>query len=167
MISLAGGAIYGEFQGLVETLIEDVSTSIDLNLKSHIFITQLAVKIMKGHGCEDKFITLISSINALKSYGLPVYSAAKAGLLGLVRASAAELGQFGIRINAVVPGTVLTPRTVNQPKNFEKLKEGTVLGRLTTTQEVARVITSLSVDFTCVTGQFIVADAGQTIKAVQ
>ena len=51
----------------------------------------------------------IASINGLAHFGNPAYSAAKAGLIAYSRAVATEFGRFGIRSNAICPGTVRTP----------------------------------------------------------
>jgi NAD(P)-dependent dehydrogenase (short-subunit alcohol dehydrogenase family) len=84
----------------------------------------------------DRSITLVSSINALRDYGLPAYSAAKAGMFGFIRAMAPELGTRGIRINAVVPGTVETG-VQTQPKDLQALRRNTALGRLTSPSDIA------------------------------
>ena len=74
-------------------------------------------------------------------------------------------GAKGIRINAVLPGTVMTPRTAKQPKDFDAMRRGTALNRLASPEEIAKVVVTLSIDMTCVTGQSVIADCGQVVKA--
>jgi NAD(P)-dependent dehydrogenase (short-subunit alcohol dehydrogenase family) len=164
IISLAGGAINNEFLGLAGGEDQLFIDSIHLNLTSHILIAKRAQTVL--HDCSDnKSLTFVSSINALKSYGLPAYSAAKAGLVGLVRSTMVELGRNSIRVNAILLGTFLTLRTSKQPKDFAALAQGTALGRITTANEVAHCVEFIALDATSITGQDIVVDCGQTIKA--
>ncbi len=166
LVSLAGGALPEEHTLIENCPSEIISESIDLNLKSHLYIIKEIVPLLKRNDNNNSTITLISSINALRCFGLPSYSSAKAGLLGLVCSSAEELGEKGIRINAVLPGTVPTPRTNKLPKNFQRLKEATILKKFATPEEIASVVYCLTDLMTCVTGQAIVADCGQSIKGI-
>jgi NAD(P)-dependent dehydrogenase (short-subunit alcohol dehydrogenase family) len=99
---------------------------------------------------------------------MPAYSAAKAGLVGMMRALTAPLGAEGIRVNVVAPGTVRTPRTEriwsSDPGHFERLERGTALGKLGTPDDVSRVFVALATWLTHVTGQVIVVDGGQMVK---
>ena len=112
-------------------------------------------------------ITLTTSTDALASYGLPAYAAAKAGLIGLVHSLAGPLGADGIRINAVAPGDVPTPRNVREwahvPGWYDGLRESSPLGRLGTPEDIAAAYLAL-IDMRHVTGQVIVVDGGQTIS---
>lgn len=160
VVSLAGGAARGEFKGLSAER-KDASDSIALNLTSHMWLIQSLLP----HISEGASIVVISSICAVRDFGLPFYSAAKAGLLGFVRACTTECGTRNVRINAVLPGTVPTPRTLRQPKDFRRRCEGTALGRLATPEEIGRVVYAVSEHMTCVTGQAIIADCGQAVRA--
>ncbi len=160
LVSLAGAALPGEFEEGLGLGAQTIKDSIALNLTSHILLTQ-ALQPLLGEGSS---VVVVSSINAVKDYRLPAYSSAKAGLLGFIRSCATELGEKQVRINAVLPGTVATPRTLSQPKNFETLRQGTALGRLATPEEIAQVVYALCELMTCVTGQTIIADCGQVVK---
>jgi NAD(P)-dependent dehydrogenase (short-subunit alcohol dehydrogenase family) len=111
---------------------------------------------------DDHSVVMVSSINALRDYGLPAYSAAKAGMYGLAHSLATELGAEGIRINVVTPGTVSSGSRA-QPKDFEALRRGTVLGRLARPEDVAAAIVALTLDLRAVTGQSLVVDCGQIV----
>jgi NAD(P)-dependent dehydrogenase (short-subunit alcohol dehydrogenase family) len=168
LVSLAGGALDPEFGPLVDTDAATIRSSVELNLTSHILLVRELLQLLDAGdsampSAADRSITLVSSINALRDYGLPSYSAAKAGMFGFVRAMASELGAQGIRINAVVPGTVMTSSSTDQPKDFEALRRGAALGRLASAEDVAEVIVALSHSLTAVTGQLLVVDCGQTV----
>jgi 3-oxoacyl-[acyl-carrier protein] reductase len=69
------------------------------------------------------------------------YTAAKAGILGLTRALASELGPYGITVNAVAPGRIATPMQRDIPPEVHlELNNRTPLGRLGTVEEIAGVI---------------------------
>lgn len=159
-----GGMFGVAWEGMRKVPFSTISDSIDLNLKAHIRITQALLPLFASASLGDRSITYLSSINALLDCGGPGYSAAKAGLLGFVRACTSELGKDGIRVNAVLPGTVPTPNTVVDRTDLGLMLEKTALGRLTTPQEVAEVIYALTQNMTCITGQFIVADCGQSAR---
>jgi NAD(P)-dependent dehydrogenase (short-subunit alcohol dehydrogenase family) len=170
LVSLAGGALAVEFGSLTEIDASSIEQSVELNLTSHILLAREFLLLLRDTSAPgqrpDRSITLVSSINALRDYGLPAYSAAKAGMFGFVYAMAAELGREGIRINAVVPGTVVTPATkMHQPKDFEALRRGSALGRLTRPDDVAAAVYAVSHTLTAVTGQQLVVDCGQLVKA--
>jgi NAD(P)-dependent dehydrogenase (short-subunit alcohol dehydrogenase family) len=129
-----------------------------------IYIARRARQIFVDSVEFDRSITLVSSINAIKGYGLPAYSAAKAGMIGLVKGSVVELGRQNIRINAVLPGTVITPRTSKQPKDFEALKQGTALNRLTNSVEVSKAVAFVAIEAISMTGQELILDCGQSVK---
>ncbi|MFD1211627.1 SDR family NAD(P)-dependent oxidoreductase [Arthrobacter sp. GCM10027362] len=98
------------------------------------------------------------------------YAAAKAGVLGLVRSVAAELGPRGIRANAVIPGLIETPQSLDPvnslgPEGLERAGKDIPWGRVGRPEEVASVIGFLtSSDAAYVTGQALVVDGGLTIK---
>lgn len=164
LLNLAGRAHPEEFKPLSEISPAALAESIQLNLTSQLNIIQTLLPLLLASTHADRSITAISSINAIKAYGRPAYSSAKAGLLGMVQALALELGAKGIRVNAVLPGTVLTPLALSEPKDFDRLIQGSLLGRVASVEEIAEVILSIAIRLTCLTGQAIVADCGQSAK---
>lgn len=109
------------------------------------------------HLAPDATIVAISSVNANRvSPGLPAYSAAKAGLEGLVRQLALEYGPRGIRVNAVAPGRISA-----DPSDES---EGYPLGRVGRPGEVAEAIYFLSNDASSfITGVTLPVDGGLSI----
>lgn len=163
-VSLAGGALPQEFWPLDSVENSVIEQSIRLNLQSHISLARNVLPLFKESIEQNRSITFISSINAVMDFGLPIYSAAKAGLLGLTRTLASEWGKYNVRVNCVLPGTVMTDRTSEEPKNFAEYLKGSVLNRFATADEIAEIIFCVAETLTCITGQSLVADCGQTIK---
>jgi NAD(P)-dependent dehydrogenase (short-subunit alcohol dehydrogenase family) len=111
-------------------------------------------------------IVNVSSINGLRGkFGLANYSAAKAGLIGLTKTVAKELGRYNVNVNAIAPGYVLTPLTKNLPeKIIDEAKAETVFGRLAVPKDIANVIAFLCSDLARhITGEVIKVDGGQYI----
>lgn len=108
----------------------------------------------------------ITSINGLRGkFGQSNYSAAKAGIIGLTKAVARELGRSQVTVNAVAPGLIETDMMANAP---EKVKQAaiaeTVVDRLGTPEDVANVVVFLAGEGARhVTGEVIRVDGGQYI----
>ncbi|MFQ5630672.1 MAG: SDR family oxidoreductase, partial [bacterium] len=108
----------------------------------------------------------MASINGLRGkFGLANYSASKAGLVGLTRTVARELGRYNVNVNAVAPGYILTPLTEKLPQKFiDAALAETTLGRLGTPEDVANVILFLCSDLAKhITGEVITVDGGQVV----
>jgi 3-oxoacyl-[acyl-carrier protein] reductase len=109
-------------------------------------------------------IVCIGSINGLRGrVGTAAYNAAKSGLVGLVKTTAAELGKFNINVNLVVPGFIDTPSQADTPEIVRELvRKECALQRLGTPEEVAAVIVFLCTDAARhMTGALVKVDAGQ------
>lgn len=114
----------------------------------------------------------IASVNGLSMCGNPAYSAAKAGLIHFTRSIAVEYGKFGIRANAVAPGTVRTPawefKMRENPQVFEDVKKWYPLGRIVEPADVANAVAFLSSDqATAITGICLPVDSGLTAGQTQ
>lgn len=98
------------------------------------------------------------------------YAAAKAGVLGLCRSLAVELAGRGIRVNAVIPGLIESPQSLDSvnslgPEGLRAAGKVIPAGRVGTVDEAARVIRFLtSEDAAYVTGQSVVVDGGLTVR---
>ncbi len=109
----------------------------------------------------------IASVNGMAVFGHPAYSAAKAGLIHFTRLVAFEYGKFGIRSNAVEPGTVRTQaweaRAAANPRAFEEAKRWYALRRIATALDVANAVYFLSSEqAAAITGVFLPLDCGLT-----
>jgi NAD(P)-dependent dehydrogenase (short-subunit alcohol dehydrogenase family) len=170
LVGIAGGALPEEpaTQHDLEAVRPELfRASLEANLTSQFLAMRLALPHLRARTGGSRSITLTSSFNALSAQGMPAYSAAKAGLIGLMHGSVRPLGTLGIRINVVAPGTVRTPRTEKlwaaDPGHFERLEAGTALGHLAAPEDVAAVFTAVSLDFLHVTGQVLTVDGGQSV----
>jgi NAD(P)-dependent dehydrogenase (short-subunit alcohol dehydrogenase family) len=167
VVAIAGGALPAEKAGtdLAELPLEVFRASLELNLVT-AWITLRAALPHLRRAAGDRSVTLTASTDALASYGMPAYAAAKAGLIGLVNSLAGTLAADGIRINAVAPGDVPTERNVREwghvPGWYDRLRASAPLARLGTPEDIATAYLAL-MDMRHVTGQVIVVDGGQTI----
>lgn len=165
IVSAIGHSIGTERDGFCNTTIEDINQSILLNLNSHIYVIKTFLPLLKKEINTNKSIALVSSINAMKSFNLPAYSAAKAGLYGFMYGTVREFGKMGIRINTVSPGTVPPPEDLSKGTNFHnyKYKQMLILEGFTTPEAVADTIYSVTHIIKSVTGQNLVVDSGQIL----
>jgi 3-oxoacyl-[acyl-carrier protein] reductase len=111
-------------------------------------------------------IVNITSIQALRgSFGISNYAASKAGVIGLTKAAAADLGRAGVNVNAVAPGFIETPMLARLPATVrEEAERESVFGRVGQAQDVANVVTFLcSERARYITGEVIKVDGGQSL----
>lgn len=114
----------------------------------------------------------IASVNGLQVFGHPAYSAAKAALLHFTRLTAVEYGRFGIRSNAVAPGTVRTQawnaRADANPNVFEEAKRWYALGRVVDPKDVAEAVGFLASPLAAaITGICLPVDCGLTAGSAE
>lgn len=164
VICTAGRALpeeIGPDRGLPDA--ETFAASITTNLTGHYNVIRSLTPSMREGGS----IVLATSINALRSFGLTPYSAAKSGLHGLVLALAQDLGRRRIRINAVALGTVDTPANHAEwaavAGHRERMEALSVTGRVLSPAEAAKSICSVALAMPGLTGQVIVVDNGQSV----
>ena len=139
----------------------DLDRLIDVNLKSAFALSAAVAKPMiKQRGGSIVFVSSIVGISG--NAGQTAYAATKAGLLGLTRSLAKELGSRNVRVNAVAPGLIETAMTAEMPDAARAaFLGGIALGRPGTPEDVAGVVTFLASDAArYVTGQTIVVDGG-------
>jgi 3-oxoacyl-[acyl-carrier protein] reductase len=137
---------------------------IDIHLNGAFYCTRAMVKRLVD-AKQGGSVICISSIAGLAGWGPVHYSAAKAGLLGLVRSMARFCGPVGIRANAICPGVIDTPMTQSiAPELIQGLKALTPLGRLGVPDDIAAAAVYLASDESAfVTGQAISPNGGLVI----
>ena len=146
---------------------ENYEAVTDVSLRGTLYMSQAAIPAMKqaGRGA----IVCMSSVSAQRGggvFGGPHYSAAKAGVLGLARAMARELGPSGIRVNSIAPGLIQTDITAGKLSDEMKadILKGIPLNRLGDAVDVARICLFLASDLSSyVTGATIDVNGGMLI----
>jgi 3-oxoacyl-[acyl-carrier protein] reductase len=157
-VANAGQAVDGL---IVRAKPADIDTMLDVNLKSAFFLVAAVARPMMKQ--RSGSIVLISSIVGLAgNAGQAAYAASKAGLLGLAKSVAKELGPRNVRVNAVAPGLIDTAMTDAMPEKARAHYLATIpLGRAGSPEDVSGVVTFLCSDAArYVTGQTIVVDGG-------
>jgi NAD(P)-dependent dehydrogenase (short-subunit alcohol dehydrogenase family) len=140
---------------------------IDVNLTGVLYLSQAVVPHMRER--KSGSIACMSSVSAQRGGGIfggPHYSAAKAGVLGLAKAMARELGPDNIRVNCVTPGLIQTDITGGKLTDEMKSEiiKGIPLGRLGTAEDVARIYLFLASDLSSyTTGAVIDVNGGMLI----
>ncbi len=115
--------ISGKFGSFIDLDLDEWQQMIDMNLTS-VFLCmkyELAVMAAQGHGA---IVNASSGAGVVAAPGLPHYTAAKHGVLGLTKCAAQEFAAKGVRVNAILPGTTRTPMIegfINGDPNIEKI----------------------------------------------
>lgn len=146
---------------LVRMKDEDWDRVLDVNLRGAFLMTRAVARVMmrqKG----GRIINIASTAGAMGNAGQANYSAAKAGLIGLTKATARELARWRILVNAVAPGLIDTDMASALPAEArEALLAQVPLGRIGEGREVAEVVRFLAGDgATYVTGQVLHVNGG-------
>ncbi|MBD5654882.1 MAG: glucose 1-dehydrogenase [Candidatus Eremiobacteraeota bacterium] len=146
---------------ILRTKAADIERMLSVNLKSAFYLVAAVARPMVKQ--RSGSIVLISSIVGVAgNAGQAAYAAAKAGLLGLAKSVAKELGSRNVRVNAVAPGLIETAMTESMPEQARAHYLATIpLGRAGTPDDVSGVVPFLCSDAArYVTGQTIVVDGG-------
>ncbi|XP_012232417.1 (3R)-3-hydroxyacyl-CoA dehydrogenase isoform X2 [Linepithema humile] len=125
----------------------DFDDVININLKGSFLVMQIAARTMiEANASKDSSIINVSSIvGKYGNIGQSNYSASKAGVIAMTKTASMELGQFGIRVNAILPGFIETSMTANVPDNVKKILIKKIqLQRIGKPQEVAEVVAFLA-----------------------
>lgn len=162
--SLINNAAWVRYQAIPEVAPETLDRMLDIGFKAVVWGIQAAAEVM--HPERGGTIVNLASVAGIVSQPRSiVYSGIKAGISGITRAAAAELGTRRIRVNAVAPGAVPTEGT-QRNRNVERDARRvarTPLGRLGTVDDIAQVVCFLAGDDSgFVTGQTMAVDGGFT-----
>lgn len=143
---------------------EDFDRVIDVNLKGCFnTMRHFSRQFLKQRS--GKIINISSVSGVMGNAGQANYCASKAGLIGLTKSAARELGSRGITVNAVAPGFIETEMTENLPEGVkETLKNQTILKRAGKAEEVALAVVFLASEAAdYITGQVISVDGGMAV----
>jgi len=141
----------------------DWQSVIDLNLTG-VFLCTRAVSRTMLKARSGRIINITSVVALMGNPGQANYSAAKAGVLGLTRSTAAEFASRGVTVNAVAPGFIATDMTRDLAS--ETILKGIPLGRMGQPEEVAGVVRFLAADPAAayMTGQVLQVDGGMVMR---
>jgi len=142
--------------------LTDWEDILNVNLRAPFAILHDVSQIMKKHGY-GRIVNVGSIFGVVSKEKRAIYSSTKAGLVGLTRAAALDLAPYGILVNCVSPGFVLTDMTrrILTEAEIKDLAARVPLGRMAVPEDISRVIVFLSSDLnTYITGQNIVVDGG-------
>ena len=166
VVNNAGVGSMGFIESVQDPEIERV---FGVNLVGVIRVTRAATPHLKESGRGR--IVNVASVEGIRGSGLlPVYSATKAGVIGVTRANAVELARFGVTVNAVCPGPIQTEMLaplVADERYREKLIKGVPMRRLGVPEDVAGAVAFFaSEESSFITGNVLVIDGGMTVKAL-
>ena len=151
--------------GFMELSIEEWDRVMAVNLKGPWLCARAVVPYMKEHR-SGKIINIASGTIFGRNTNRPHYVASKAGIMGLTRNLARELGEYGINVNTLTPGSTLTEDLPAGADVEMRLRaaEGRALRRVETPQDlVGAAIFLSSGDSDFITGQFLNVDGGSTM----
>jgi len=160
---LVNNAAHDERHTLEEVTPEYFDDRIRVNLKHQFFTIQEVVPDMKK--AKNGAVVNMGSTSWMVAFGgLPVYTAAKAGVIGLTRGLAHELGKYNIRINSVAPGWIMTERQKSlwvTPEALTQLMKDQCLQRTLDPADIARAVLFYASDeASACTNQSVVFDGG-------
>ena len=138
----------------------DLEKMLHVNLASAFHLSKAAAKAMLRTG--GSIVNLTSVVGESGNAGQTVYSMTKAGLIGLTKSLAKELGSRNVRVNAVSPGFIETDMTKDLPEEAKKaMASGASLGRPGTAREVAEAIAFLASERSSyITGEVLRVNGG-------
>ncbi len=156
----------GLLQNAVRVLdmdLEEAERLLRINYLAVLSTCQVFGRMMKAQGAGA--IVTIASLTSTRASAQVAYNATKASVMSLTESMAAELGQYGIRVNAVAPGYTLTPAMQARIDSGERdptaIVEASALKKWVTPEDVANAVYFLCSDQACViTGVTLPIDAG-------
>ena len=160
MVSIVGAAAWGS---LLDTTAEVWDQQLHLNLRYFFLICQAVARSMIARGTKGRIVGIASVDGQRASPMRGAYGAAKAGLISLVQTMAVEWAPHGIRVNAIAPGHIVTPRLYDTPQRAEGYAASLLPARRRgTTEDIGKAALFLVSDLASyVNGTTLDVDGGQ------
>ena len=160
---------YSAYKLLEEMTVDEIRTQLDVNLLGHLLVARAAIAPLARTGAGS--IVFTASVQGhITLPGCAPYAASKAGLMAVARALSVELGDRGIRVNTVSPGTIDTPmlrrdlagmNTAEAAAFRDRVDGANALGRVGEAREIADVVVFLCSDgASYITGADVPVDGG-------
>lgn len=161
LVNNAGAVMDAQLKDMSEEQFDRV---IDVNLKGTYRCARAVVGVMLKQG-SGAIINASSIAGVYGNFGQTNYVAAKAGVIGMTKTWARELGRKGIRVNAVCPGLIETPMTAGLPEKVMEVMRGRIpLGRAGRPEEIASVYAFLaSEEASYINGAVIEVSGGMSL----
>lgn len=156
------------------TALAELSTAkwrelLGVNLDGTFFMCRAFLPLLQADGGRAAIVNVASIFGLMGPAEMPVYSAAKGGVIALSRQLAVDYGPRGVRVNAVCPGPILTERVkgyyADGTRDISLVAKAVVLGRMGEPREIGNTIAFLASDAASyVHGATVVVDGGRTIR---
>lgn len=165
---LVNNAAWVRYQSVADIAPETVERMLNIGFKAVMWGIQAAAEVMDAER-GGAIVNVASVAGLISAKNSIVYSGIKAGVMGITRAAAAELGARNIRVNAVAPSAIPTEGTMRN-RNAEldaRRVARTPLGRLGTVDDIAKAICFLAGDESCfISAQVLTVDGGITLTNI-
>jgi 3-oxoacyl-[acyl-carrier protein] reductase len=165
LVNNAGIAAHAAFLDITDA---DWDRILDVNLRGTFLCSQVAAGRMVAQGTGGSIVNIASTNGTRGQPGLAPYGASKAGIINLSQSAALELGEYGIRVNALCPGTIWNEMSAEagMPESYwDELASYTAVNRLGAPADIAAAAAYLaSDDAGFVTGSVLVVDGGLTAR---
>ena len=165
LVNNAGVLVPGSVMALSE---KEWDRQIDVNLKSVFLCTKFSVKQMLKQGKGGRIINVSSIAGLVGFQGSAAYCASKGGVTQLTREAALDYAKYGITVNAINPGVIITDMTKEMLKDKQKKKswiENTPVGKLGNPEDIGNAAVFLALDESWfITGHNLVVDGGWTAR---
>ena len=165
LVNNAGINRRNAFAGEASAVIKDWEDIISINLNGVFNVTHAFLEPLRASRGRIVNIASIQSFVHVRTPNSPAYTTSKHGVLGFTRALAAELGKYGVRVNAIGPGLIETPLNAavraNNPELIKIFMDHTPLGRAGQPEDIVGPAIFLASDLSSyVTGSIVMADGG-------
>jgi len=165
MVNNAGIARANAFLDITDT---DWDRIMNTNLRGTFLCSQIGGRQMVAQGDGGSIVNIASTNGTRGQATLADYGASKAGIINLTQTCALELGAYGIRVNAVCPGTIwneMSAGTGWDDEIWNEIRSATAIGRFGTPDDIAAAVAYLAADEAgFVTGSIVVVDGGLTAR---